>query len=539
MYAPANESALPGRKWVRIAVLTSPLLSSITIQFFVFLDSKSSCKALWKSKNILKHVSKKCYKRNDDTEDSPKYGQVLNNNNMTTITDLPRYCVSVILSFTCCEEDGTCFLLTNRHWTRHYLPIFAKPRNRRCHFYRRVIPVQDPTVLLDRYNSRKLHKRIKSSKHHDGEYYQTMMTNEQLANHEWSMIRQVHLKNTSEAMPWFDPSLELLRWRWSCQETVGPQKDNSEISLLASYPRSGNTWLRHLLERVTGLVTGSDTRPDRNLSRALSCHPTKPLVGEGIVEDSHVSVVKTHWPERRGLRQFSASRVVLIVRNPYDAIDSYWNLCTTNTHDRVVHDTIYQKYSSKWRGLVQSEMHTWKQFHEYWHSLQKSSLPILTVRYEDLVLEPQSTLERIIPFVLNDNHLDSDTFWRKRIQHVLQHETRKSTNSSIGKSLFKPYRYNDEMLQQIRSIFDDEFCSILQQYGYDIYHQGFPNNWKHYPLPPLLIKSQQQKNTDIKVIVNKGDELRTPTNPYGRQMTYWRHGETENDQKPFATQPRS
>lgn len=36
-----------------------------------------------------------------------------------------------------------------------------------------------------------------------------------------------------------------------------------------SYPRSGNSLLRKLLERVTGVVTGSDTRPDRVLSRAL------------------------------------------------------------------------------------------------------------------------------------------------------------------------------------------------------------------------------------------------------------------------------
>ena len=351
-------------------------------------------------------MEKRSYKINDDAEESKKHGQFLSNNITTTITDLPRYCVSVILSFTSSEENGTCFLLTNKYWTRHYLPIFAIPRNRRCHFYRRLIPVQDPNVLLDRYNTRKLQKRIKSSKHH-GEYYHTMMTIEQLSNHEWSMIRQVHLKNTNNAIPWFDPSLELLRWRSFCQENAG-------ISLLASYPRSGNTWLRHLLERITGLVTGSDTRPDRNLSRALSCHPTKPLVGEGVVEDSHVSVVKTHWPERRGLRHFSASRVVLIVRNPYDTIDSYWNLCTTNTHDKVVHDTIYQKYSSKWRGLVQSEIYTWKQFHEYWHSQQTNSLPVLIVRYEDLVLEPQSTLERIVPFVLNDYHLHSDTFWKNK-----------------------------------------------------------------------------------------------------------------------------
>jgi len=40
------------------------------------------------------------------------------------------------------------------------------------------------------------------------------------------------------------------------------------VVLLASYPRSGNTLLRTLIERTTSIVTGSDTRPDRTLSRS-------------------------------------------------------------------------------------------------------------------------------------------------------------------------------------------------------------------------------------------------------------------------------
>jgi hypothetical protein len=41
------------------------------------------------------------------------------------------------------------------------------------------------------------------------------------------------------------------------------------VQVLVSYPRSGNSMLRSLLEKVTGVVTGSDTRPDRILSRNL------------------------------------------------------------------------------------------------------------------------------------------------------------------------------------------------------------------------------------------------------------------------------
>ena len=40
--------------------------------------------------------------------------------------------------------------------------------------------------------------------------------------------------------------------------------------VLASYPRSGNSLFRDVCERITGVVTGSDVRPDRALSRALT-----------------------------------------------------------------------------------------------------------------------------------------------------------------------------------------------------------------------------------------------------------------------------
>lgn len=50
--------------------------------------------------------------------------------------------------------------------------------------------------------------------------------------------------------------------------------------------------------------------------------------------DHRVRVVKTHYPERLGLRPFGGSKVILLVRNPFDAIDSYFNMALTNTHDQ-------------------------------------------------------------------------------------------------------------------------------------------------------------------------------------------------------------
>ena len=163
--------------------------------------------------------------------------------------------------------------------------------------------------------------------------------------------------------------------------------------VLASYPRSGNSLMRALLEQATGIVTGSDTRPDRTLSRKLM---EGGLVGEGTLDDT-VWLVKTHWPERVGYVRYRAARVILLVRNPWDAVDSYWNMCLTNTHDASMAEEMYARLAPTWDRLLRSEAAMWRRFNEFWLS---RPLPLLVVRYEDLVQRRAETLRRAVSFLV-------------------------------------------------------------------------------------------------------------------------------------------
>jgi hypothetical protein len=107
--------------------------------------------------------------------------------------------------------------------------------------------------------------------------------------------------------------------------------------LLVSYPRSGNSYLRKILEFETNITTGSDSRPNRPLTASLLTHGYK---GEGITDDS-VWVVKSHFPERLGYIKFPVSRIVVLVRNPLDAIESYFHMCMTNTHDKRLSPQVF------------------------------------------------------------------------------------------------------------------------------------------------------------------------------------------------------
>jgi hypothetical protein len=55
-----------------------------------------------------------------------------------------------------------------------------------------------------------------------------------------------------------------------------------EKTLICSYPRSGNTFVRKLMEEITGILTGSDCSPKQKLNKDLK---EMGLLAEGIVDE--------------------------------------------------------------------------------------------------------------------------------------------------------------------------------------------------------------------------------------------------------------
>jgi hypothetical protein len=256
------------------------------------------------------------------------------------------------------------------------------------------------------------------------------------------------------------------------------------VTVLASYPRSGNSLLRNLFEQVTLRVTGSDMRG------GLTQHD---LVGEAAVSNASCQFVKTHFPERPNAMAFPASRVVLLVRNPYDAILSYFHLMVTNTHttsyDMSQNDIAKQRFIE----MAQKEIVVWGRFHRYW--LQQN-IPILLVRYEDLVRNPEPTLGRIIRFVLE---IDNMTFFQDRIQRVLTYKQTldqagayKPRSGGIGKSL-------SQYPLALRHYFQNTVNELMHQLGYGEFVTSTSTDPNFYKVPPIpgyafeIQKSQPSK----------------------------------------------
>lgn len=133
---------------------------------------------------------------------------------------------------------------------------------------------------------------------------------------------------------------------------------------LASFPRSGNTWLRVLLEDITGERTGSIYQDDGIHSRG----------SEGIL-------IKTHSRDR-----FRYEKAVHLIRNPYDSLYSYY-LYSTNSG--ATGNRTFEEF-------LPNAVETLRQHTEHW---QKASYERLVIRYEDLSSNPASILEGCLKYL--------------------------------------------------------------------------------------------------------------------------------------------
>jgi len=188
---------------------------------------------------------------------------------------------------------------------------------------------------------------------------------------------------------------------------------------VASYPKSGNTWVRTILQSaITGnvdLTQLSKFIPSfpfcvsrLNRGRTIA-HPSQasqfwPHAQTSISMDagSSSTIIKTH----NVCASFGGARfpnpeltlsAIYIVRDPRDVAISYSHHFDHDLSDSIellmdeknflykVHDFFRGEFTASWQTHVNSWM--------------KAPFPVLLIRYEDLLGEPETIIEKIITFL--------------------------------------------------------------------------------------------------------------------------------------------
>ena len=189
--------------------------------------------------------------------------------------------------------------------------------------------------------------------------------------------------------------------------------------ILSSFPGSGNTWVRSLLERGSGILTGSYWG-DPSLFPVFH--------GEIVSKGRHVLVLKTHYPCQNCFIQSSVNSThktfkpisesgiiesyqanIQILRNPYDVILSYFNFIQSNQN----HTGYAQEESFRSLEFYEFALRTFEGWllHTKFNLMKKLTFSenlwvdgndkvVYLLSYEKLVDNPEVEMEKVFEFIL-------------------------------------------------------------------------------------------------------------------------------------------
>ncbi|TNY20318.1 UAA transporter family-domain-containing protein [Rhodotorula diobovata] len=174
-----------------------------------------------------------------------------------------------------------------------------------------------------------------------------------------------------------------------------------------SYPRSGNSYLRSLIERATGYQTSS-IYCDKGLQRTFlgECDHKSNF----FIKSHFPALPKVISPDDKRFADFyrSYDQVVHVVRNPLDAISSWWHLSHSPRTAEGFQDHEHKvelpggKFGRAQRDDVLDLARRWRRHTVYW---QQAPVLTHTLRYEDLKAQPIPNMMSLLSFLLPDDAL--------------------------------------------------------------------------------------------------------------------------------------
>ncbi|MFT6961948.1 MAG: hypothetical protein ACJAWV_001672 [Flammeovirgaceae bacterium] len=279
------------------------------------------------------------------------------------------------------------------------------------------------------------------------------------------------------------------------------------IVWLASYPKSGNTWMRAFLSALLSNQSDLDiNKLELSLSyasRNMFDHVTERNSGEMTVEEIDLLkpkayeyiaglhdkelFIKTHERYRtnvEGKPIFPTENtlgVIYIVRNPFDVLDSYAHFrgsTLDNTLSSLLNNSSAKLSPSNEKAIapnmLQEELGSWSNHVDSWLSV--SNMPIHIVRYEDMKNSPLQTFRKAIRFI-GLNHDD------KAIQKAIDlsaFEKLKSKETEVGfreKSIKAKSFFRKGQINSWRdSLSPEHVSSILMNHSITMKKLGYLDN---------------------------------------------------------------
>ena len=254
------------------------------------------------------------------------------------------------------------------------------------------------------------------------------------------------------------------------------------IIWLASYPKSGNTWVRSI---ISSLLYSDDGDFNFELIKKIKQFPEKKYfkdlisdfgnfdaikrnwitVQDSINLDNQIKILKTHQGKYTvGKDSFTNSQNTLakiyIVRDPRTLVSSISNHYTLSLNEACNFLMTPQIIgnSKRWEENQIGMKCLLGKWNDHYRSWTRNKNNLLLIKYEDLVQNPSNELEKIINFLKNYLNIETNINKNKKI---LESTSFKNLKQMEQKGLFKENVLNKKNDNKV-----------------NFFHLGPANNWK-------------------------------------------------------------
>ena len=272
------------------------------------------------------------------------------------------------------------------------------------------------------------------------------------------------------------------------------------IIWIASYPKSGNTWIRSFLTAYYFCEHGIY---DINKLNYIQDYPNKQFfkneVKEGeihkhwdesqkaIVNEKKIKFLKTHNSLITAFgNDFTSPKyslgVIYIIRDPRNVITSVKNHNDFETYDKALkfmqnENTIISDYKYLNNHAKTNIINSWRINYQSW--LSNNRYRRMMIKYEDLIKNPKQTLRDLIVFVNTicrfNNGIDV-----KKLENAIQSTTFEKLQNLEDTGKFSESVYSDKNEKKIK-----------------FFYLGPKNNWKDRLNKDLIKKMNTYYKKDL------------------------------------------